>query len=330
MDTVDQEVLKQLASWIGEDKNCYLATIVRTFSSAPRPVGSLMALTSDDQQIGSLSGGCVEEELCRKLRQLDIKVPPTTYKFGINSEESARLGLPCGGQMEVLVEQITNSELSNYLKHIDDILLNIEKHHCIRRNVSLPEGEISLITSTPEQRLANCIALTESSFSHVLGPAFRLIIIGANQVSQYLAEFAIALNYRVMICDPRPEAIRSLNLSHVEIFQKMPDDFILEQKPDKQCAIVTVTHDPKIDELALIEALASDAFYVGAMGSKRTSKARYDRLMNMSLVDLTKQQLDSLYAPVGLSIGSKTPPEIALSIMAELTRLRRDFGVSFN
>jgi xanthine dehydrogenase accessory factor len=330
MDTVDQEVLKQLASWISEDKNCYLATIVRTFSSAPRPVGSLMALTTDGQQVGSLSGGCVEEELFRNIRELDKKVPPTTYSFGISSEESARLGLPCGGQMEVLVEQITNTELSNYKKHIDDILSNIQKHQCIRRNVSLPEGKISLIASTPEQRLTSCIVLSANSFGHVLGPAFKLIIIGANQVSQYLAEFAIALNYRVMICDPRPEAVKSLNLCNVEIFQKMPDDFILDQEPDKQCAIVTVTHDPKIDDLALIEALASDAFYVGAMGSKRTSKARYDRLLNMSLVDLTTQQLDALYAPVGLSIGSKTPPEIALSIMAQLTRLRRDFGVIFN
>jgi xanthine dehydrogenase accessory factor len=189
-----------------------------------------------------------------------------------NCEESALLGLPCGGQMKVLVEQITNTKLSNYQKHIDDILFNIEKHHCIRRNVSLPEGEISLLASTPEQRLTSCIALSENSFSHVLGTAFKLIIIGANQVSQYLAEFAIALNYRVMICDPRPEAIRSLNLRYVEIFQKMPDDFILDQKPDKQCAIVTVTDDPKIDDLALIKALASNAFYVGAMGSERPLK----------------------------------------------------------
>lgn len=330
MDTVDQEVLKQLSNWIDEGKRCYLATITRTFSSAPRPVGSLMALTADDLQVGSLSGGCVEEELCSKLRSVDEKISPTTYKFGIDNEESARLGLPCGGQMEVLVEQIIDIKRPHYQKHIDDILLNIENHQCISRNVSLPKGEIHLAASTPERRLSNCITLSENSFSHVLGPAFRLIIIGANQVSQYLAEFAIALNYRVLICDPRPEAIRSLSLTNVEIFQQMPDDFIIDQKPDKQCAIVTVTHDPKIDDLALIEALDSDAFYVGAMGSKRTSKARYDRLMNMSLVDLTKQQLDALYAPVGLSIGSKTPPEIALSIMAELTRLRRDFGVSFN
>jgi len=127
-----------------------------------------------------------------------------------------------------------------------------------------------------------------------------------------------------MICDPRPEAIKSMDLSGVELIQQMPDDFILEKKPDQQYAIVTVTHDPKIDDLALIEALDSDAFYVGAMGSAKTSAARRKRLLQMPLIDLTLEQLDKLHAPVGLSIGSKTPPEIALSIMAELTRLRRD------
>jgi len=326
MDTVDQEVLKQLSRWLVDGKPCYLATIIRTFSSSPRPVGSLMALTSCGQQVGSLSGGCVEEELCRNLSQREGKMQPSIFKFGVNSEESARLGLPCGGQMEILVEQMHDS--SKYQQHIQDILNNIENHRCVQREVSLPDGDVQLLASTPEQRLKNCTTISETYFNHVLGPAFRLIIIGANQVSHYLAEFALALNYRVMICDPRPEAITNLLIDGIEVFQQMPDDFILAQKPDQQCAIVTVTHDPKIDDLALIEALASDAFYVGAMGSSRTSAARRKRLLGMSLVELTEQQLDTLYAPVGLSIGSKTPPEIALSIMAELTRLRRDFGVS--
>ena len=322
MDTVDQEVLKHLSFWLKDNKRCWLATIVRTFSSSPRPVGSLMAFTDCGEQVGSLSGGCVEEELCRNLRESTASIPPTVFKFGINSEESARLGLPCGGQMEILVEQIESNE--KYKQHILAILKDIDNHQCIRREVSLTSGETLEFSTTAEQRLKNCISLSESTFKHVLGPAFSIIIVGANQVSRYLAEFALALNYRVMICDPRPEAINNLHLQGVEIIQQMPDDFILQKKPDQQYAIVTVTHDPKIDDLALIEALSSDAFYVGAMGSTRTSAARRKRLLSMTLVDLTEQQLDKLHAPVGLSIGSKTPPEIALSIMAELTRLRRD------
>ena len=322
MDTVDQEVLKQLSHWLEEDKSCWLATIVRTFSSSPRPVGSLMALTQCGQQVGSLSGGCVEEELSRNLRETNQSIPPTIFKFGINSEESARLGLPCGGQMEILVEQIESS--SKYKQHIQHILSSIDNHQCIRREVSLSSAEVLQFPTTAEQRLKHCITITDSTFKHVLGPAFSLIIVGANQVARYLAEFALALNYRVMICDPRPEAINNLHLTGAEIFQQMPDDFILQKQPDHQYAIVTVTHDPKIDDLALIEALASDAFYVGAMGSSRTSAARRKRLLDMPLIDLTEQQIDKLHAPVGLSIGSKTPPEIALSIMAELTRLRSD------
>ena len=320
MDTVDQEVLKQLTHWLKEDKVCWLATIVRTFSSSPRPVGSLMALTKCGNQVGSLSGGCVEEELTRNLVENNKPMPPTLFKFGINSEESARLGLPCGGQMEILVEHIKSNLL--YHQHIQQLLNNIDKHQCISREVSLTTGEVQHFAATPEQRLKNCITLSGSSFQHVLGPAFSLIIVGANQVARYLAEFALALNYRVLICDPRPEAISNFHLKGAETFQQMPDDFILQQKPNQQYAIVTVTHDPKIDDLALIEALASDAFYVGAMGSSRTAAARRNRLLNMALVELTEQQLDKLHAPVGLSIGSKTPPEIALSIMAELTRLR--------
>ncbi len=322
MDTVDQEVLKQLSFWLDDSKRCWLATIVRTFSSSPRPVGSLMAFSDGGEQVGSLSGGCVEEELCRNLLDKKIPIPPTIFKFGINSEESARLGLPCGGQMEILVEQI--SSINQYIRHILAILKSIDNHQCIRREVSLATAEVLEFEATAEQRLKNCITFSETTFNHILGPAFSLIIVGANQVSRYLAEFALALNYRVMICDPRPDAISNLHVQGVEIIQQMPDDFILQKKPDQQYAIVTVTHDPKIDDLALIEALASDAFYVGAMGSTRTSDARRKRLLKMTLVDLTEQQLDKLHAPVGLSIGSKTPPEIALSIMAELTRLRRD------
>ncbi len=126
MDTVDQEVLKQLSSWLEDDKSCWLATIVRTFSSSPRPVGSLMALTQSGQQVGSLSGGCVEEELCRNLLKIQTLKSPTIFQFGVNSEESARLGLPCGGQMEILAEQISSN--TQYLQHINGILNHIDNH----------------------------------------------------------------------------------------------------------------------------------------------------------------------------------------------------------
>jgi len=320
MDTVDQEVLKQLSNWLEEGKSCWLATIVRTFSSSPRPVGSLMALTQCGQQVGSLSGGCVEEELCLKLREDQTFSSPSIFQFGVNSEESARLGLPCGGQMDVMAEQPKSN--TEFTQHIKEILQYIDNHQCVRREVRLDNSDVINIKASAEERLKQCITISDTTFAHVLGPAFSLIIVGANQVSRYLAEFAMALNYRVMICDPRPEAIDSMHLTGVEIFQQMPDDFILEIKPTQQFAIVTVTHDPKIDDLALIEALNSDAFYIGAMGSSRTSAARKKRLLSMPLVELSEQQLNKLHAPVGLSIGSKTPPEIALSIMAELTQLR--------
>lgn len=328
MDTVDQEVLKQLSGWLEKGRSCYLATIIRTFSSSPRPVGSLMAFTDCGKQAGSLSGGCVEEELCRKIAEEPATLLPGIYKFGVDNEESARLGLPCGGQMDVLVEQLQDK--ASYTRHIKKLLDKIQNHQCIQREVSITDGKISLQDATPEQRLKKNLSINDTRFKQVLGPAFRLIIIGANQVARYLAEFALALNYRVMICDPRPEAISNIGIKDIEMFQQMPDDFIIQQKPNQQCAIVTVTHDPKIDDLALIEALASDAFYVGAMGSSRTAAARKQRLLNMPLVELTEQQFEKLHAPVGLAIGSKTPPEIALSIMAELTQLRSNQGMNFS
>ena len=158
-----------------------------------------------------------------------------------------------------------------------------------------------------------------NTLEHIYGPSFRLLLIGAVQVAWYLAEMAQALDYEVEVCDPRPELVANAPASRAKVVQAMPDDWLRGKAIDQNTAVIALCHDPRIDDMALMEALPGKAFYVGAMGSERTSEKRKARLLDL---DLTPDDLACLHAPVGLNLGSKTPPEIAIAILAELTQLR--------
>ena len=168
------------------------------------------------------------------------------------------------------------------------------------------------------------LELSAGILTTVHGPQYRLLIIGAGDMSSFLAQIASKLDYDVTICDPRTEYTQDLDVPGVTIVDTMPDDTVIAMKPDSHTAIVTLTHDPKLDDLALMEALKSDAFYIGAIGSRRNSESRRDRLL---LFDVSREQLKRLRGPVGLHIGSKTPFEIAVSIAAELTAVKNGVQV---
>jgi xanthine dehydrogenase accessory factor len=154
----------------------------------------------------------------------------------------------------------------------------------------------------------------------VHGPLWRLLLIGAGQLSRYLAEMARTLDYRVTVCDPRDEYVFGWDVPGVDLVRTMPDDTVVAMELDSRCAVVALTHDPKLDDLALMEALKSPAFYVGALGSRANNEKRRHRLADF---DLSEVEIARLFGPVGLPIGSKTPPEIAVSILAEMTAVRR-------
>jgi xanthine dehydrogenase accessory factor len=313
MDSIDQQVLKQLQRWLEAGESCYLCTIVSTVGSSPRPVGSLMACTASGHVAGSLSGGCVEEDLLERLREAGlVQRGVQCIEYGVAAEENERLGLPCGGRLKILVERVGAEQEALF-----DTLNNwLDQRLCCQRRVDLASGEV-LVNEIDSYRP---LAYDELTLCQSFGPRYLLLLVGAGQLARCLAEMALMLDYRVVVCDPRPQMIADWTLPGVELVQGMPDDVVREHVRDEFAIVITLTHDARIDDMALMEALVSPACYVGALGSARTSARRRERLPQLGL---SEAQIDRLHAPVGISIGSKTPPEIAVSILAELTRMRR-------
>jgi xanthine dehydrogenase accessory factor len=311
MESVDLEVLRQCCDWLRDGHRVVLATIVRTFGSAPRPIGAMLAVNDTGEHRGSVSGGCVEEELVEQMRDGRFD-RAQLVSFGITAEQSRRHGLPCGGKLELVVETLLDAAM------VASIVEAIQQRRGITRRLNLRNNISRLMTSSTTA----IVRLDGDSVEIAYGPQWRLLIVGAGDLGRYLAEMALMLGYRVSVCDPRREQWSAWQFDRVERSLSMPDDFVREAAPDARSVIVAVTHDPKLDDMALLEALPSAAFYVGALGSRRTNDARRQRLAEH--FDITPAQLARLHGPVGLPIGSRSAPEIALAILAEVTALRND------
>jgi xanthine dehydrogenase accessory factor len=312
MNSLDQQVLDQLASWLEAGKRCWLCTITETFGSSPRPVGSLLACNEDGLHCGSLSGGCVEDNLRESLFKGELASGrPAHMRYGVAVEDVLRLGLPCGGSMQVLIEPIAPAQAAFYRELSDQVA----RRQLVQRRVDLETGAATMHPIARFQPLE----LRNGNLLHTYGPSFQLLLIGAVQVAWYLADMAQTLDYDVEICDPRKELVDNSPPVKAKLTIAMPDDWLRGKILDQHTAVIALCHDPRIDDMALMEALGHDAFYIGAMGSERTSSKRRERLLSL---DMTAEQIDRLHAPVGLPLGSKTPPEIAIAILAELTQLR--------
>jgi xanthine dehydrogenase accessory factor len=318
MQAVDKEVLKAVLDWLQAGQACWLATVVQTWGSSPRPVGSLLACNTQGQIVGSLSGGCVEDDLLEKLTRGELAAQQAQFfEYGITAEETEKLGLPCGGHLYIVVEpQSPDAATIAHFQALNDALDN---RHCVQRIVNLEHQQTEV---TAVDKFTELVWDEQhQTLTHTYGPRYQLFIIGAGMVSRYLAEMALMLDYEVTVCDPREDLLNDFGLNGIRRINDMPDDAIKAHAADQASAIVALTHDPRIDDMGLMEALTTDAFYVGAMGSTRTSANRRERLLAL---DITEQQLDKLHAPIGLPIGSKTPPEIAIAILAEITAVRKN------
>jgi len=326
MDNVDLNVLKTIVAWKAEGRRVTMGTIVRTWGSAPRPVGAIVAIGEDDAGnasiAGSVSGGCIEDDLVAKVRGGNGEglalTKPERIKYGISAEEANRFGLPCGGTIELVMEPIVERS------RIDDLVEALANGRRVRRTLALDDGSVSIEPATAFDRRGETLTLTDSALATLHGPSWRLLIIGAGQMTSYLAQMAHALDYAVTVCDPRDEYSALWNVAGSALTTEMPDDAVLAMKPDAHTAIVALTHDPKLDDLALIEALKSDAFYVGAIGSHANQDKRRARLVEF---DLDAAQLARLHGPVGLKNGARTPPEIAVAILAEMTAVRYGYRI---
>jgi xanthine dehydrogenase accessory factor len=314
MDSVDIEVLRSAEAWRKAGHRVTFGTIVRTWGSAPRPVGALVVIRDDGQVVGSVSGGCVEDDLIDKVRAGGVaKDKPQLITYGVTNEEATRWGLPCGGTLELVMEPVTEKSA------FGELLETISKQQLVRRRLDMDTGRVALSSGTWK----DVLEFDGRVLTTVHGPRWRLVLIGAGQLTRYLAEMAHMLDYHVLVIDPREEYAGGWDLAGVPLDRGMPDDVVAAANLDGHSAVVALTHDPKLDDLALMEALKSPAFYVGAIGSKKNNDARRLRLREF---ELSEGEIARLRGPVGLYIGSKTPPEIAVAILAEMTAVRH--GVS--
>ena len=306
----DQEVLQTAAKWLHDKHEVALVTVLKTWGSSPRPPGSLFVMRNDGTMAGSVSGGCVEEDLLERYRSRQLSESyPTLVDYGLNREDAVRFGLPCGGRLELLVEQLNDPV------QLQPLLNDLNDQQQVARQVNLHTGEVTLQSAGAEHDFI----YTDRYVRKVMGPQWSMLLIGAGHLSQYVSQLALMLDYRVIVCDPREEYAQSWRVEGTELSSLMPDDAVQEYAQQPRSVVIALTHDPKLDDMALMDALNSPAFYVGAIGSQRNCDARRERLKELGL---TTHQLQRLHAPVGLPIGSHTPPEIALSILAQITQLR--------
>ena len=311
MDNLDTQVLDAARRWAAAGHRFALVTVARTWGSAPRPVGAWMALCDDGLVQGSVSGGCVETQLIDRMLAGEFSATlPFSLTYGVTQDDAQRHGLPCGGTMDLVVEPSPDIALLHKLAE------QTTAGHLVKRSVTIGREGALLDHGAP----SDGPTWDGVTLSTLHGPVWRLLIIGAGQISKYLAQMAQALDYQVLVCDPRVEYAAEWDVPGAALLPGMPDDVVIELKLDANSALVALTHDPKLDDLALLDALKTPAFYVGALGSQANNDKRRQRLLQY--FDLSQAEVDRLHGPVGLPIGSRTPPEIALSILAEMTAVR--------
>lgn len=298
-------ILQTAHDWLTAGRQVLLVSVAQTWGSSPRPPGSLMALRDDGHVVGSVSGGCVEDDLIRRIQQDGLPTHPEVITYGVDQEQAQRFSIPCGGTLQLVQEPLASPDT------LHTLLERLTQGKLIARQLDLNSGVATLHPAQTGQTLQ----LDDKQFISIFGPQYRLLLIGAGQLSALLAHIAVSLDFAVTVCDPREEYHDEWAVAETTLMRTMPDDTVLAMQPDERTAIVALTHDPKLDDMALVAALNSPAFYVAALGSRLNNDRRRERLKEFALNDT---QIAALHGPAGLFIGSKTPAEIAVSIAAQL------------
>ena len=314
MESLDLRVLADALAWRRAGDAVTLVTVVETWGSAPRPPGALLAVRGDGVVSGSVSGGCVEDDLIARVKAGERTAKPSLIAYGVSKEEAARFGLPCGGTLRLLQEPLTD------IAWVEQLLARAAAHELVARTLTIATGEVTLVRASREQAMA----FDGTRLTTLFGPRWRVLLVGAGQLSQAVAQVAQLIDFEVLVCDPREEYALTLDVPGAIRVPGMPDDAVRELGCDAHTAVVALTHDPKLDDMALLEALRSGAFYVGALGSSRNQARRKERLAEH--FGLTEAELARLHGPVGLRIGAKTPAEIAVSIVAQIVECKNTVG----
>lgn len=298
----------------GAGQGAVMATVIETWGSAPRGVGAQMLVRGDGAFAGSVSGGCVEGAVIAEAQAIMAGDAPKVLEYGVADENAFAVGLACGGTIKILLEPVGTVLPVALLR---DWVHAHEARQAVSYVVDIHSGVSSLSVIAPDAFGSSQLAGSQFKLHDLPRP--RLCIIGAVHIAQALYPMAQAAGFDVHIIDPRPIFASETRFADVARSVDWPAEALAQQGLDARTAVVTLTHDPKIDEPALEAALHSDAFYIGCLGSNRTHAARLDRLGER----FTAQQLTRLHGPVGLPIGAKTPAEIAVSIMAQLIGVLR-------
>ena len=315
MDSLDLQVLAQARDWRAAGRDVRLVTVLETWGSAPRPPGALLAMRDDGLVVGSVSGGCVEDDLIERVRGGDRVDGPTLVVYGVSKEEAARFGLPCGGNLRLVQEPLGSTAW------IDEVLARTARHELVARVLDIDSGTVEVESA----RRGEAFSFDGHKLRALYGPRWRMLVIGAGQLSRSLATMALGLDFEVIVCDPREEYHLTWDVPGTTFSKAMPDDLAIDLQLDPHSAVVAVTHDPKLDDLALLEALKSPAFYVGALGSRLNTAKRKERL---AMFDLSQAEIERLHGPIGLDIGSRTPAEIAVAILAEVVAVKNGVSVT--
>ena len=317
-------------AWHRQGSGAALATVVETWGSAPRPAGSQLAVSGAGEIIGSVSGGCVEGAVVAEAVEAITDGKPRLLTFGVSDETAFAVGLACGGTIRVLVEPV-GAGAQALPEAMLAALVAARAGHEPMAYVTHPETHARRLTKGPGDPMAPAIAARlradrsgmepDGSFIAVHNPPLRMIVVGAVHIAQPLVAMARLCGYAPVLIDPRAAFGSAERFPGETIREDWPDEAMAALAPDARTAVVTLTHDPKLDDPALRAALASPAFYIGCLGSSRTHAKRLDRLRAEGVAE---DQIARIHAPVGLDIGAKSPAEIAVSIMAQITaRLRQ-------
>jgi len=314
MDSLDLQVLAQARDWFVQGDPVWLVTVLETWGSAPRPPGALLAMRGDGQVVGSVSGGCVEDDLIERVRTGERVDRPTLVTYGVTKEQAARFGLPCGGTLRLVQEPLRDAAW------IAELLDRTSRHELVARTLDLDAGTVAIAEAVRGEQFS----FDGRRLRALFGPRWRLVLIGAGQLSRAVARIALSLDFEVVCCDPREEYHLTWDVEGTTFTTEMPDDLVQRLQMDAHCAVVALTHDPKLDDMALLEALKSRAFYVGALGSRVNTARRKERL---AMFDLSAGEIDRLHGPVGLDLGARTPAEIAVSIVAEIVAVKNEVAL---
>lgn len=327
MDSTDYERIPEVAlDWIAAGKQVAIATVIQSWGSSPRRVGSQMVVARDGAFMGSVSGGCVEGAVVIEAQEALEDGQPRLLDYGVSDEDAFSVGLACGGTIRILLEPVGAALPVAMLK---DIVARRAARQPFAYLVNTSSWARRLATAKGDplaEAIGNTLRTDRSGmvegnwFIHAHNPPLRLLIVGAVHIAQTLAAMARMTGYDTTIIDPRTAFASIQRFPDERIVDAYPDDAFADLPLDTRTAVVALSHDPKIDDPAILAALGSGVFYLGALGAMRTHEKRKVRL---AVAGATPEQLARIHSPVGLDIGSATPAEIAVSIMAELTRALR-------